>query len=45
MYAGIEMNYDIIKKGKFSYMEKNNDIFYKYKSRKLFKFNDGFIYS
>jgi len=35
MYGGIEMNYDIIKKGKFSYMEKNNDIFYKYKSRKF----------
>ena len=34
MYGGIEMNYDIIKKGKFSYVEKKNGIFYKFDSRK-----------
>jgi NDP-sugar pyrophosphorylase family protein len=35
MYGGIEMNYDIIKKGKFSYLEKKNGIFYRYDSRKV----------
>ena len=35
MYGGIEMNYDLIKKGKFSYIEKNNSILYKYESRKV----------
>ena len=34
MYGGIEMNYDIIKKGKFSYLEQKNGISYKYNSRK-----------
>ena len=34
MYGGIEMNYDIIKEGKFFYKEKKNIISYNYKSRK-----------
>lgn len=34
MYGGIEINYDIIKKGKFSYKEKKNKISYDYQSRK-----------
>lgn len=34
MYGGIEMNYDIIKKGRFSYLEKKKYIIYKYDSRK-----------
>ena len=35
MYGGIEMNYDIIKKGKFYYLEKENNISYNYDSRKI----------
>ena len=34
MYGGIEMNYDFIKKGRFSYKEKNNNISYYFQSRK-----------
>ena len=34
LYGGIEMNYDIIKKGNFSYSEKKNNIFYEFDSRK-----------
>ncbi len=33
MYGGIEINYDLIKKGEFSYKENNNNIFYDFKSR------------
>jgi|AACY02.3.fsa_nt_gi choline kinase len=34
LYGGIEMNYDIIKKGKFSYKEKIKKISYHFQSRK-----------
>ncbi len=35
IYGGIEMNYDLIKKGKFTYKEKSKEISYYFKSRKL----------
>lgn len=43
MYGGIEINYDLIKNGEFSYKESKNNIFYDFKSR--YKLMSKIIYS